>query len=77
MQRIKFEELKSTIKKAFIRAGMSEDQAEICARTHAETSCDGIFSRGLNRVERFINFIENGWVNLGASPTLEQQLGSI
>ncbi len=77
MQRIEFEVLKSTIKKAFIRVGMAEDQAEICARTHAETSCDGIFSHGLNRVERFINFIENGWVNLGATPTLEQQLGAI
>lgn len=56
---------------------MAENQAEICAQTHAETSCDGIFSHGLNRVERFINYIENGWVNLGATPTLEQQLGSI
>ena len=77
MQRIEFEELKSTIKKAFIHAGMSEDQAEICARTHAETSCDGIFSHGLNRVERFINYIENGWVNLDAKPTFEQKFGSI
>ena len=77
MQRIKFEELQYTIKKAFIRAGMAEDQAEICAQTHAETSCDGIFSHGLNRVERFVNYIENGWVNLGAKPNLEQQLGSI
>lgn len=77
MQRIEFDELKSTIKKAFLRAGMSSNHAEICARTHAETSCDGIFSHGLNRVERFVQYIENGWINLQAEPMLDQQFGSI
>ena len=55
MTRIPFDEMKATIKMAFTLAGMPEDKAEICARTHAESSMDGIYSHGLNRVERFVD----------------------
>jgi 3-dehydro-L-gulonate 2-dehydrogenase len=43
MTRIPFDEMKATIKMAFTLAGMPEDKAEICARTHAESSMDGIY----------------------------------
>lgn len=77
MKRIPFEEMKSTVQSAFIRAGMSEDRAEICARIHTESSCDGVYSHGLNRVERFVDYIHKGWVDVEASPTLHLSLGSL
>ena len=77
MTRIPFEELKATIKKAFTNAGMPEDKAETCAHIHASSSKDGVYSHGLNRVERFVEYIHKGWVDVQAEPTLDKQLGSM
>ena len=77
MTRIPFDEMTATIKMAFALAGMPEDKAEICARTHAESSMDGIYSHGLNRVERFVDFISKGWVDVDASPSLDLNLGAM
>jgi len=77
MTRISFEEMKATIKKAFMLAGMPKDRAEICARIHTESSRDGVYSHGLNRVERFVDYIHKGWIDLHASPTLDSNLGAL
>lgn len=75
MTRIEFNEMKSTICQAFRNAGMPEEKAEICAQIHTESSRDGVYSHGLNRVERFVDYIEKGWVNASAEPFLEMNLG--
>ncbi|MBV9986783.1 MAG: 3-dehydro-L-gulonate 2-dehydrogenase [Chitinophagaceae bacterium] len=77
MIRISFAELKSTIKQAFLRAGMPEDRAETCAQIHTETTCDGVNSHGINRVERFIEYIHSGLVDVHASPKLAFALGAM
>jgi len=77
MTRIPYDEMKSTIKMAFQHAGMSEDKAEICARVHTESSRDGVYSHGLNRVERFVEYILKGWVDVDAEPTLDINLGAM
>jgi 3-dehydro-L-gulonate 2-dehydrogenase len=77
MTRIQFEEMKSTIKLAFVNAGMQEEKAEICAQIHTESSRDGVYSHGLNRVERFVDYIGKGWVNVNAQPKLDANLGVI
>lgn len=76
MSRIGFEEMKATIKQAFVKAGMPEEKAENCARVHAESSRDGVYSHGLNRVERFVDYIHKGWVDVHAEPVLEKTLGN-
>lgn len=77
MTRIPFDEMKATIKMAFTLAGMPDDMAEICARTHTESSMDGIYSHGLNRVERFVDYISRGWVDVNAAPSLDLSLGAM
>ncbi len=71
MKRIPFEEMKATIQSAFVRAEMPADKAETCARIHTESSRDGIYSHGLNRVERFVNYIHKNWVDVFAEPSVE------
>ena len=44
MTRIPFETMQQVITEAFVRAGMNEHDALICARTHTESSCDGVYS---------------------------------
>jgi len=69
--------MKATIKQAFLVAGMPEDRAETCARVHTESSRDGVYSHGLNRVERFVDYIGKQWVDVRASPTLNTSLGAM
>jgi 3-dehydro-L-gulonate 2-dehydrogenase len=77
MTRISFEEMQSTIKSAFCKAGMPEEKAEICAKIHTETSRDGVYSHGLNRVERFVDYLGKNWVEPDAEPTLELAMGAM
>jgi 3-dehydro-L-gulonate 2-dehydrogenase len=75
--RISFDEMKNTIKAAFMHAGMPEAKAEICARVHTESSRDGVPSHGLNRVERFVDYLHKGWVDPNAEPALYLNLGAM
>jgi 3-dehydro-L-gulonate 2-dehydrogenase len=77
MTRVPFDEMQSTIKLAFQNAGMPEEKAGICALIHTESSRDGVYSHGINRVERFVNYIKRGWVNVYAEPSLEAGLGNM
>ena len=75
MTRIPFDILAATIKTAFLKAGMPETAADTCARIHAESSRDGVYSHGLNRVERFVDFIHKGWVDVHATPERVDHMG--
>ncbi|AZO93339.1 3-dehydro-L-gulonate 2-dehydrogenase [Halocella sp. SP3-1] len=75
--RLTFEEIKNEIKRVFIKYGLSEEKAETCARVHTESTYDGIYSHGTNRVARFVDYIQKGWVDVDAEPTLEKEFGAI
>jgi len=77
MTRISFHEMHNTIKSAFLLAGMPEEKADVCARIHTETSRDGIYSHGLNRVERFVEYLNKNWVDANGDPSLELSLGAM
>lgn len=75
--KVPFNTVKSTVKKAFLNIGMSEASAEICAQTHAESSADGVESHGLNRVPRFVEYVQNGLVNINGKPKLVGGKGAV
>ena len=75
--RVPFNEMKETFKKVFVKYGVPEDKAEVMAETHAESSRDGIYSHGANRVVRFINYVKKGWVDINANPTIEKEFGGV
>ncbi len=77
MARVTFDDLRSVIEAAFLRAGLPADGAATCARIHAETTADGVNSHGLNRVPRFVEYVGRGWVDVTATPSLARQLGAI
>lgn len=56
---------------------MQENEAVTCARIHAESTLDGVNSHGINRVARFVQFIREGWINLGAQPQRVKQFGAL
>ena len=73
--RIPFEQMKKEIKRVMVKAGLTEEQADICAQVHTESSRDGVYSHGLNRVPRFIEYVGKGWVDIKATPTLVKGCG--
>jgi 3-dehydro-L-gulonate 2-dehydrogenase len=77
MARIPFETMQQVVAEAFVKAGMNEQEAAVCARVHTESSCDGIYSHGLNRVARFVDYLQKGWVDAHAKPSLVKKLGVI
>jgi 3-dehydro-L-gulonate 2-dehydrogenase len=77
MARISFAEMQTSIAAAFVNEGMKHDDAQLCARIHTESSCDGVNSHGVNRVARFVDYVAKGWVNLKGRPELVRQVGAI
>jgi 3-dehydro-L-gulonate 2-dehydrogenase len=77
MARIAFEEVEQVVFEALRAAGMKDAAARTCARVHTESSCDGIYSHGLNRVARFVDYVRRGWVDVDATPTLVKRFGAI
>lgn len=75
--RVPFETVRQTIKQAMLNLGLSEEQAEICADTHAQSSLDGVESHGLNRVPRFAEYVQKGWVDIHAKPELVGAKGAV
>jgi len=77
MSRVSFETMQQVIYEAFIKAGLKEQDARTCALIHTKASCDGVYSHGLNRVPRFIDYVKRGWVDINARPTLVRKFGAI
>lgn len=66
--RIPVAEVKESVKKAFLNLGLSEEQADICTEIHVQSSVDGVESHGLNRIPRFAEYVQKGWVNVKGTP---------
>ena len=75
--RIPFAEVVSTLAALFVRLGFEPHRAEHCARLFAETTRDGVYSHGLERVPRFLAMIRNGSIDVLATPSRTLQLGAI
>ena len=57
--------------------GFSDARAELCARLFAETTCDGVYSHGVNRFARFVSTVRNGSVDPNAEPKVLAQFGAM
>ncbi len=66
-----------TVKTAMLRAGLSPDDATICAQTHVQSSAQGVESHGLNRVPRFLNYVSKGLVDPQGKPALIASKGAV
>jgi 3-dehydro-L-gulonate 2-dehydrogenase len=77
MLRIRFEDVESRLADVLRSVGFSHARAEVCARLFAETTCDGVYSHGLNRVARFVAMVRNGSVDPAAEPRMVARFGAL
>lgn len=75
--RIAYKELFETLNRALLKLGFDQKRAGLCARLFTETTCDGVYSHGVNRLPRFLRMIENGSINIVAEPELVMGFGSL
>jgi len=75
--RIPSEEMKTEFLRILSKYGFVEDKARKCAEIFTLNSLEGVYSHGVNRFQRFILNVENGYIKPEAVPTLTQRTGSL
>jgi 3-dehydro-L-gulonate 2-dehydrogenase len=70
MPRVSHQELFEALQSALLKLGIEPERASLCARLFTETTCDGVYSHGLNRFSRFVRMIHNGTIDIHAEPEL-------
>lgn len=76
MPRIAFDDLKAQFKRVLIKRGCDEATADLSAQMMTETSCDGVYSHGVNRFARVVEYIDKGYINLKVKPTKIEGMGA-
>lgn len=76
MPRIPFDELKAEFVRVLIKRGCDPADADLSAQLMAETSCDGVYSHGVNRFPRVVEYIDKGYIDLHAKPVKLDGLGA-
>jgi 3-dehydro-L-gulonate 2-dehydrogenase len=77
MNRIPFDEVQETLAGVLSELSFTASRAQSCARLFAETTCDGVYTHGINRFPRFVAMIRNGSVDVHAEPRLVTGFGAI
>ena len=77
MPRIAFSDLKAEFKRVLVKKGCRDDIAELSARLIAESSCDGVYSHGVNRFPRVVEYIDKGYIDVNATPTRVEGIGGL
>ena len=77
MLRVPFADLYAVLERTMLRLGLEPDAARLSARLFAETTRDGVYSHGLNRLPRFEAMVANGSIDVKAKPTCTASFGSI
>ncbi len=77
MNRLPFEHVRETLAAALLSLGFSAGRAELCARLFAETTCDGVYTHGINRFARFVAMVRNGSVVADAEPVAVARFGAM
>lgn len=75
--RISFEEMKSEFKRILIKNNLSEEKSEKCAEVFAMNSLEGVYSHGVYRFPRFVDYLQKGYVKPDNEPELVHSAGAL
>jgi len=66
--RIPFGDMKELLKEKLSDRGFAEKDALMSALLFTETSCDGVYSHGLNRFPRYVQDVDRGSIKVNEKP---------
>lgn len=75
--RIPFERMYRELLRVLLKKGFREERAQLCARIFTESSCDGVYSHGLNKFPLLIKYIDKGYLDVHAVPENVARFGAI
>ncbi|MFH5886361.1 3-dehydro-L-gulonate 2-dehydrogenase [Halalkalibaculum sp. DA3122] len=68
MMKRSFQEIYEQLYQILRNYDFPEERARLIAQTHTQSSCDGVYSHGLNRFPSFIDYVERGLIDVAAEP---------
>ncbi|MGE5521339.1 MAG: 3-dehydro-L-gulonate 2-dehydrogenase [Candidatus Dadabacteria bacterium] len=60
-----------------VKYGFHEPKARSCAEIFTSNSVDGVYTHGVNRFSKFIQYVSDGVINRNAEPVLKNRFGAI
>lgn len=76
-QRISYNEMKSVFTQVLLKYNLEESKAKRCAEIFATNSLEGVYSHGVYRFPRFIEYIHKGYVKVDATAELVSASGAL
>ena len=70
--RVKYDDLKKEFKRVLISRGFDEENADAAASVFADNSLDGIYSHGINRFPRVVEYLDHGTIKPDNIATCEE-----
>ena len=74
---VSFEEMKSEFKRILLNYNFTEKKAGKCAEVFAVNSLEGVYSHGVYRFPRFVEYIQKGFIDVTAEPKLIHSAGAL
>lgn len=75
--RLPYSEIRSTLEKILLANGFPPAQAQTCAEVFATNSLEGVYSHGVNRFPKFIEYVRAGYVRPGNEAVCVHRVESI
>ena len=57
--------------------GFTHEKASVCAAVFTQNSLDGVYTHGVNRFPRFVQYIKDGFVQPDSEPVLQNTVGAV
>jgi 3-dehydro-L-gulonate 2-dehydrogenase len=71
------DEMQTVLQSVLIKNGYKKDKAALLANAFSQNSRDGIYTHGINRFSRFVEYTKNGFVKKDAIPSLRSKSNGI
>ena len=75
--RIPAADMQATFHRILSANRFGEDEAQACAAIFTGNSLDGIYTHGVNRFPRFVQYVQKGFVQPGSKPVLKHSAGAL
>jgi 3-dehydro-L-gulonate 2-dehydrogenase len=75
--RIPYREMFAVFQRILLEHGFPREEAEKCAGIFSVNSLEGIYSHGVYRFPRFIDYIRKGYIDVSAKPELIHAAGAL
>lgn len=74
---IAYDELRQTLEEILLAHGVSPENAAPAAENYADNSLDGVYSHGVNRFPRTVDYLDRGLIDGAARPVLLSAFGGL